>query len=66
MSCSRDLHSAESSRVTLITLGCSQSNEGPESMTFYGISYSVESNRVYKPTTRLRRTKVLRTYTVLA
>ncbi|KAM7524788.1 hypothetical protein LguiA_014690 [Lonicera macranthoides] len=43
-------------RVTLITLGCSQPNEGPESITFYGISYSVESNRVYKSATRLRRT----------
>ncbi|KAM7498052.1 hypothetical protein LguiA_022466 [Lonicera macranthoides] len=45
-------------RVTLITLGCSQPNEGPDSITFYGISYSVESNRVYKPATRLRRTDI--------
>ncbi|KAM7527961.1 hypothetical protein LguiB_031371 [Lonicera macranthoides] len=43
------LCSAVSSRVTLITLGCSESNEGPENMTFYGISYSVKSSRVYKP-----------------
>ncbi|KAM7471570.1 hypothetical protein LguiA_009753 [Lonicera macranthoides] len=58
MSCSRDLHSVQSSRVTLITLDCSQPNEGPESITFYGISYSVESNRVYKLATRLRRIDV--------
>ncbi|KAM7522638.1 hypothetical protein LguiA_012540 [Lonicera macranthoides] len=51
------LCSAVSSRVTLITLGCSQPNEGPESITFYGISYSVESSRVYKPATWLRRTE---------
>ncbi|KAM7477467.1 hypothetical protein LguiA_025680 [Lonicera macranthoides] len=41
----------------ITTLGCSQPNKGPESMKFYGISYSVESNRVYKPATRLWRTE---------
>ncbi|KAM7485465.1 hypothetical protein LguiA_001474 [Lonicera macranthoides] len=41
----------------ITTLDCSQPNEGLESMTFYGISYSIESNRVYKPATRLRRTE---------
>ncbi|KAM7483722.1 hypothetical protein LguiB_008305 [Lonicera macranthoides] len=39
----------------ITTLGFSQPNESPESMTFYGISYSVESSRVYKPATQLRR-----------
>ncbi|KAM7521534.1 hypothetical protein LguiA_011436 [Lonicera macranthoides] len=41
----------------IATLGRFQPNEGPESMTFYEISYSVESSRVYKPATRLRRTE---------
>ncbi|KAM7480426.1 hypothetical protein LguiA_028639 [Lonicera macranthoides] len=43
----------------ITTLGFSQPNEGPESMTFYGISYSVESSRVYKPATQLRRTDTI-------
>ncbi|KAM7503298.1 hypothetical protein LguiB_002202 [Lonicera macranthoides] len=43
---------------------CSQPNEGPESMKFYGISYSIESSRVYKPATRLQRTELLKEGTV--
>ncbi|KAM7497483.1 hypothetical protein LguiA_021897 [Lonicera macranthoides] len=50
-------HLVRKAEHNITTLGCSQPNEGLESMTFYRISYSIESSRVYKLATRLRRTE---------